>query len=221
MIRTRCRFPSTPSLAPITQEQPETVAAFHLIIRPPIPVNYPEVSSETLQIEPNEPEPLPTPTISTDAPLQITLDDLPDDEQRPIRMPSIRITEDQLNRPVPPAPRPQPRPSSSSRAVRGRNREPMRTTKLRVVVQDYPGGAGMYGLQVKVTGRGVKSQVAGTTNADGQFLCELPVRAQSGLTYDIDITWPRDLGGHTERKSITLNADRTQFELPFYLRHNP
>ena len=138
----------TPNLDTMSQEQPIAPVPPHF--RPPIPVNYPEVSSETLQIEPNEPEPLPTPTISTDAPLQITLDDLPDDEQRPIRMPSIRITEDQLSRPAPaPAPRPQPRPSSSSRAVRGRSREPMRTTKLRVVVQDYPGGAGMYGLQVK------------------------------------------------------------------------
>jgi hypothetical protein len=188
-------------------------------------VNYPEVARDTLHIEPDEESSLPTPTISTAAPLQITLDDLPDDEQRPIRMPSIRITEDQLSRPTSP-PRPQPAPprrptSSPPRTAWNRGSEPMRSTKLRVIVQDYLGGSGMYGLQVKVTGRGTKSQVAGTTNPDGQFLCELPVRAQSGLTYDIDITWPRDLGGHTERKSITLNADRTQFELPFYLRHNP
>ncbi|MEZ4516529.1 MAG: hypothetical protein R3C44_06725 [Chloroflexota bacterium] len=36
------------------------------------------------------------------------------------------------------------------------------------------------------------------------------------MTYDIDVTWPRDFGGDIERKSITLNADRTMFVLPFY-----
>ncbi|MCB9444863.1 MAG: hypothetical protein H6669_11560 [Ardenticatenaceae bacterium] len=97
----------------------------------------------------------------------------------------------------------------------------MKTTKLRVVVQEYPDGPGLYGLQVRVMCKGINSHVAGTTGRDGRFLCELPVRAQSGLTYDVDITWPADFGGATERKSITLNADRTQFELPFHLRHNP
>ncbi len=213
----------TPSLETMPQEQP--IAPIPPHFRTPIPVNYPEVARDTLHIEPDEESSLPTPTISTAAPLKITTDDLPDNEQRPIRMPSIRITEDQLRRPANP-PRPQPAPQrrptgSPPRTAWNRGSEPMRSTKLRVIVQDYPGGSGMYGLQVKVTGRGVKSQVAGTTNPDGQFLCELPVRAHSGLTYDIDVTWPRDLGGHTERKSITLNSDRTQFELPFYLRHNP
>ncbi len=213
----------TPSLDTMPQEQPIAPVPPHF--RTPIPVNYPEVARDTLHIEPDEESSLPTPTISTTAPLKITTDDLPDDEQRPIRMPSIRITEDQLSRPAnPPQPQTAPprRPTGSPpRTAWNRGNEPMRSTKLRVIVQDYPGGSGMYGLQVKVIGRGVKSQVAGTTNPDGQFLCELPVRAHSGLTYDIDVTWPRDLGGHTERKSITLNADRTQFELPFYLRHNP
>ena len=213
----------TPTLDNMPQEQP--IAPIPPHFRTPIPVNYPEIARDTLHIEPTGESSLPTPTISTAAPLKITTDDLPDDEQRPIRMPSIRITEDQLRRPASP-PRAQPAPprspaSAPPRTAWNRGSEPMRSTKLRVIVQEYPGGSGMYGLQVKVTGRGVKSQVAGTTSSDGQFLCELPVRAQSGLTYDIDITWPRDLGGHTERKSITLNADRTQFELPFYLRHNP
>jgi hypothetical protein len=63
--------------------------------------------------------------------------------------------------------------------------------------------------------------VAGTTDRDGKFICELPVRAQSGLTYDVDVTWPRDAGGETERKSITLHADRTYFVLPFYRHLNP
>ncbi len=92
----------------------------------------------------------------------------------------------------------------------------MKATKLRIVVEEFPDGPGLYGLQIKVSCRGVKSFVAGTTNREGKFLCELPVRIHSGLTYDVDITWPRDLGGETERKSITLNADRTEFTLPFY-----
>jgi hypothetical protein len=66
--------------------------------------------------------------------------------------------------------------------------------------------------------QGVKSYVAGTTDRDGKFVCELPVRVESGLTYDIDVTWPREEGSEVERKSITLNADRTYFTLPFY-RH--
>ena len=44
---------------------------------------------------------------------------------------------------------------------------------------------------------------------------------QSGLTYDVQVTWPRDVGGDVERKSITLNADRTIFTLPFYRQINP
>jgi hypothetical protein len=60
--------------------------------------------------------------------------------------------------------------------------------------------------------------VAGTTSREGRFTCELPVRVHTGLTYDVDVTWPREEGGETERKSITLHADRTQFILPFY-RH--
>ena len=35
-------------------------------------------------------------------------------------------------------------------------------------------------------------------------------------TYAVDVTWPRDFGGEVERKSITVNADRTHFDLPFY-----
>ena len=60
-----------------------------------------------------------------------------------------------------------------------------------------------------------------TTDRDGTFLCELPVRLHTGLTYDVDVTWPRDEGGDTERKSITLNADRTEFTLPFYRKLKP
>jgi hypothetical protein len=67
-----------------------------------------------------------------------------------------------------------------------------------------------------VTCKGIKSYVAGTTDRDGRFTSELPVRLQSGLTYDIDLTWPREMNNEVERKSITLNADRTAFTLPFY-----
>ena len=55
-----------------------------------------------------------------------------------------------------------------------------------------------------------------TTDREGRFVCELPVRLRSGLTYDIQVTWPRDVGGDIEQKSITLNADRTLFTVPFY-----
>jgi len=82
-------------------------------------------------------------------------------------------------------------------------------------VQDGPG---LYGIQVQVHCQGIKAHVAGTTNREGVFLCQLPVRVRSGLTYDVDITWPRDLGGEVERKSVTLNVDRTEFKLPFFRR---
>jgi hypothetical protein len=99
--------------------------------------------------------------------------------------------------------------------------EELTSTKLRVVVQKYPDGPGLYGLQVRVSCKGVRSYVAGITDRDGKFVCELPVRVESGLTYDVDVTWPREEGGETERKSITLNADRTHFILPFYRILNP
>ncbi len=94
--------------------------------------------------------------------------------------------------------------------------EQLASTKLKVLAQRYPDGPGLFGLQVRVTSKGVKSYVAGTTDRDGKFVCELPVRIQSGLTYDVDITWPREEGGEVERKSITLNTERTHFTLPFY-----
>ncbi|MCP5099502.1 MAG: hypothetical protein GY943_28435 [Chloroflexi bacterium] len=219
--------PGTPSLAELPAEQPVAPVPPHY--RPPIPVNYPEVANETLSVEPETRVETET-AVSRNAPITITNADLEPDTPQPIRMPAIKISKDQVNQAARQQPsrqvrQPAPRNSSSefSQAVRrqwGRNREPMRTTKMRVIVQEYPDGPSMYGLQVRVTCKGVKSYVAGTTNRDGLFFCELPVRVQSGLTYDVDITWPRDLGGNTERKSITLNADRTQFDLPFYMRHN-
>ena len=94
--------------------------------------------------------------------------------------------------------------------------EELATTKLRVIVQEIPDGPGYYGLQIRVRCKGIKSYVAGTSDRDGKFVCELPVRLHSGLTYDVEVTWPRDVGGEVERKSITLNADRTEFTLPFH-----
>jgi hypothetical protein len=117
-----------------------------------------------------------------------------------------------------------PTPASESRpgltmALRQMFRsEEMKTTKLRVIVQDHPDGEGLYGLQIRIRCKGIKSHVAGTTGRDGHFVAELPVRLEEGLTYDVDVTWPRDMEGETERKSITLHADRTEFKLPFY-RH--
>lgn len=215
--------PGAPSLETLQSNQP--IAPLPPHYRPPIPVRYPEVSRDTVHIEAddNATEP-PQTAVRRAAPITITEDDLADEPQPPVRMPTLRITEEQMHsetRRQPPA-RPSPAPASRPQARRSApsRRSNMITTRLRVVVQEFPDGPGMYGLQVKVAARGIKSQVAGATNRDGLFLCELPVKTESGITYDVDVTWPRDLGGHTERKSITLNGDRTQFELPFYLRHN-
>lgn len=107
--------------------------------------------------------------------------------------------------------------TADMQAVRGgRGRNAMKATKLQVIVQERPDGPGLYGLQVRISSRGIRRYVAGTTNKDGEFICELPVQVDAGLTYDVDVTWPRDFGGEVERKSITLNADRTHFTLPFY-----
>jgi hypothetical protein len=115
----------------------------------------------------------------------------------------------------------QSRPSLTVALRQMLQHESLGSTKLRVLVQQYPDGPGYYGLQVRVTCKGVKSYVAGTTDREGRFVCELPVRIESGLTYDVEVTWPRVEGGDIERKSITMNADRTQFTLPFYRKINP
>jgi hypothetical protein len=211
---------TTPNLDSL---QPEgTIAPVPPYFRPPVPVRYPEVARDTVRIEAEQDDTPPQGT--RNEPITITRDDLEPPASQPTRMPPIRIDRSQ----VPPArprvvqPQPRPQPSSSfAQDVRqkfSRSREPMKTTKLRIVVQEYPDGPGLYGLQVQVRCKGINSHVAGTTGRDGRFLCELPVRAQTGLTYDVDITWPRDLGSEVERKSITLNADRTEFTLPFYRR---
>ncbi len=213
-------LPQSPSLDQLPP-QPE-IAPVPPHFRSPVPVRYPEYARETLRVEPEPPlEPLPptpTPVIT------ISEGEVTPPAARPITMPPIQITEDQIPRVVSTSRRPSVPSSGSSgnlnTAVQQRfgSKEPMRAVKLRIVVQEYQDGPGLYGLQVKVSCQGVKAFVAGTTNRDGVFLCELPVRVRSGLTYDVDVTWPRDFGSETERKSITLNVDRTEFTLPFYHR---
>ncbi|MFQ5400286.1 MAG: hypothetical protein ACE5E7_11895 [Anaerolineae bacterium] len=188
--------------------------------RPPVPVRYPEVLRETLRVDPAEGH-APVPVFQGD-PITITNNDLPPASSAPMRMPPIHIESGQTaagSRPATTAVM-----SGFTEAIRrkfGRHRERLATTKLRIIAQEYPDGPGLLGLQVRVTCKGIHSHVAGTTNRDGRFLCELPVRVDSGLTYDVDVTWPRDLGGETERKSITLNADRTEFTLPFFQKQRP
>ncbi len=214
----------TPSLETMPDGQPIAPVPPHF--RPPIPVRYPEVSRETLHVDESE-ESNAQGSVTRNAPLTITNDDIPPANQRPVRMPEIRIRADQVqpSRQSQPS-QPRSRPSSSSggnlgTAVRqrfSRDKEPLRSTKLRVIVQDVQDGPGLYGIQVQVRCKGINAHVAGTTNREGVFLCELPVRVRSGLTYDVDVTWPRDLGGEVERKSVTLNVDRTEFKLPFFRR---
>lgn len=212
--------PQTPSLDQLPPQS--EIAPIPPHFRSPVPVRYPEYARETLRVEPEPPlEPLP-PTPSPA--ITISEGDVTPPQPRPITMPPIQITEDQIPRVVSTSRRPSSPSSGSSgnlnTAVQQRfgSKEPMRSVKLRIVVQEYQDGPGLYGLQVKVSCQGVKAFVAGTTNRDGVFLCELPVRVRSGLTYDVDVTWPRDFGSETERKSITLNVDRTEFTLPFYHR---
>jgi hypothetical protein len=204
--------------------------------RPPIPVRYPEVARDTVRLDETE-SGQAEPTVSRTEPITITGEDLNDEPQRdgPVRMPPITITEEQIRpstparssstprparrRPVESKPAPLTQFTDSVRRLFSSN-EPMTTTKLRVVVEAYPDGPPMYGLQVRVNCRGVRSFVAGTTNEAGHFLCSLPVPIHASLTYDVDVTWPRDMNNDKERKSITLNGDRTEFKLPFYRHHS-
>jgi hypothetical protein len=217
--------PGTPSLDQLSAQGQTPPLPPHY--RPPIPVRYSEVARDTIQINDedtpdltlNVEEGIEDRVIPPRAPqITITEQDLPD-EKRPATMPPIRIERSQVQ----PAPRPviNTRPQNEfGQAVqrRYRSRGPMSTTKLRITVQEYTDGPGLYGVQVRVKCQGIRSYVAGTTNREGKFLCELPVPRHAGLTYDAEITWPRDVGGDIERKSITLNADRTEFTLPFYRR---
>ena len=210
--------------APALQTMPaanQTIAPVPPHFRPPIPIRYPEVARETVRVETNEQRDGAAPA-QRNAPLTITESDLAPAQPQPTRMPTLKISADQIPaepvRQQPPAPR-QPVQPARRTSSRGRSKkEPLKTTKLRVVVQEYPDGPGLYGLQVHVNAQSLRSSVSGITNRDGRFLCELPVYAHSGLTYDVDIIWPQQFGGHNERKSITLHADRTEFTIPFYQR---
>lgn len=207
----------------------EQIAPMPPHFRPPIPETYPETARESIHLDSDEIG--SEPRIEIGDPLVISSEELesPGSSHDPIRMPPISIEADQLTaEPTsPPSPLPanavvmptsttQSRPGLSMSIRQMFRNEEMTTVKLRVLVQEYPDGPGLYGLQVKVTSKGIKSYVAGTTDREGRFVCELPVRLRSGLTYDIQVTWPRDVGGDTEQKSITLNADRTLFTVPFY-----
>ncbi len=204
------------------------------MIRPPVPVRYPEYTPG-VQVNPAETEHATPPPAPAER-LSISDADLapPALPAAPQVQPPLRIDASQLEPPRPATPPAAPRQpahvvlpnatatantaaaTTAARKKMRRGREPMTTTKLRILVQEHPGGAGLYGLQVRVSSRAIRRTVAGTTNQAGEFLCELPVQAEVGLTYDVDVTWPRDFGGEVERKSITVNADRTHFDLPFY-----
>jgi hypothetical protein len=199
----------------------ETIAPLPPHYRPPIPVRYPEVSSETLQIDPEGGE--DAAEITRGDAIKITSGDLgaveePPSYRAPIRISGTEQPAQSTTRVVTPDAAVASSSAFSESINRrfGRGKKAMKTTKLVVVVQEYPDGPGLYGLQVRVSCKGIKSHVAGTTSREGKFTCELPVPEDSGLTYDVDVSWPRELGGEIERKSITLNADRTRFTLPFF-----
>lgn len=199
----------------------EAIAPLPPYYRPPIPERYPEYARETVQVDPEEVD-IPAPANRGD-PISISADDLEEPRPAPTVQPAIRIDPSQVE----PAPAPRPpanvqlppatATANTAAAQRSRRRRPpTKSTKLRIMVQENPDGPGLFGLQVRVSAPAARQQVAGTTNQEGIFTCELPVYADVGLTYDVDVTWPRDFGGDIERKSITLNADRTMFILPFY-----
>lgn len=220
-----------PTLDSLATDQPIAPVPPHY--RPPIPVRYPEYARETVQVDEADDQPATT-AVSRGNPITITSDEIAEPDSQPTRMPAIKIDKDDIRpeRQTPPPPRnvvttPPPITNASRsgftdavRSMLGRDKEPLTTTKLRVIVQEHPDGPGLYGLQVQVRCKGINSFVAGTTNRDGHFLCELPVRVNTGLTYDVDVTWPRDFNSEVERKAITLNADRTEFTLPFYMQHS-
>lgn len=210
-----------------------TIAPIPPYYRTPVPERYPEYNPG-LEVSPDElGQPATQVPPSSGGPLSITAADLQSDLP-PATQPPLRIEVSQIEPPAQPvAHRPSTQPPAPARPAAvvmpnattsanvsarrsKRGRAAMKTTKLHILVQEHPDGPGLYGLQVRVSSRGIRRYVAGTTNKDGEFICELPVPLDTGLTYDVDLTWPRDFGGEVERKSITLNADRTHFTLPFY-----
>ena len=223
----------THTLDSLPDEPP--VAPLPPYYRSPVPVRYAEVARDTVRVEEAE-SAESAPAVTRTEPITITDEDLGDGPQRdgPVRMPAIKITEEQI-RPSTPTPTPPRQQSTRRRPVETKpapltqftnsvrrlfsSNEPIATTKLRVIVATHPDGQPLVGLQVRVNCRGVRSFVAGTTNAEGHFLCSLPVPVHASLTYNVAVTWPRDMDGEIEQKAITLNADRTEFKLPFYRHH--
>lgn len=218
---------STSSLDTLHPDAP--VAPLPPYYRSPVPETYPEYNP-AIEVAPDELAHHTTPM--RQEPISITSDDLapaePARPSPPVTQPSLRVdispaessaqsasrslTSSHANVVMPGA----AVAARSGSGSRKRDRGKLKSTKLQIVVQERPDGPGLYGLQVKVSSRNTRRYVAGTTNQDGEFTCELPVPVDSGLTYDVDVTWPRDYGNDIERKSITLNADRTHFTLPFY-----
>lgn len=218
--------PAAGAVADLDSLQPGgAIAPVPPYYRTPVPVRYPEFGPK-VTVDPTEVERTP-PTPERTEPVSVSSTEVQPPAPAPARQPAIRIDKAELEQPRPATPAARPpanvvmppaTATTGTTAARGRAKPSAsaRTTKLRVIVQEKPDGPGLYGLQVRVSAASEKRFVAGTTNREGHFLCELPVRLDSGLTYDVDVTWPRDYGGEIERKSITLSADRTQFVLPFY-----
>jgi hypothetical protein len=217
-----------PGGAPSLEEMAggEPIAPLPPHFRPPIPVRYPEVARETVSISPDE-ETSPATAVTRAEPIRITEADLTPARAEPLTIQPQEEVTPRPRRQQPPSPMPptavvmpnsavEPRPGFTLAVRQMLGQEEMKSAKLHVLAQEYPDGPGLYGLQVRVTCKGIKSYVAGTTDRDGRFTCELPVRLHAGLTYDVDVTWPREMNNEVERKSITLNADRTAFTLPFY-----
>lgn len=191
--------------------------------RPPVPETYSEFNPDLALSEDEVPVDAEAHAVD-DGRLRITEADL-EPQPNVTRMPPIKITEDQLKPKRKTTTRqeivsigPSTIDQLTSAISNLFNSEPLGTTRLKVQVQESPDGPGVYGLQVRVTCKGIRSHVAGTTDRNGRFTCELPVRQSTGLTYDVDLSWPEELGGEIERKSITMSADRPEFELPFYKR---
>lgn len=215
------------------------IAAAPPHFRTPIPVRYPEYSRDTISVDKDDAVEPSNPVVRGE-PIRITEDDLASEqrditvvvgESRPVPRSSSgsgrsegsgrsgrSLSDVQVPDAVTNAARSATQAAGEmASAVRKRvANEPMELTKLRVLVQRHPNGPGIPGVQVKVQTKGVKKFVAATTNENGVFLCSLPVRARAGMTYYVDVVWPAELGGKRERKTITLNADREQFTLPFY-----
>jgi hypothetical protein len=214
---------------------PAPIAPVPPYFRTPVPVRYPEYNPPVAV----ETEELPASNYLVIAPEETTTppparpSSAPRSAPAPSRQPALQITAEEVMPPpinivgtpvTVPRPAEPARPTGSNLLDNIRNLfkgEEFASTRLRVLVQEYPDGPGLYGLQVKVSCRGVRSFVAGTTDREGRFVCELPVRETSGLTYEVEVIWPRETGGETEQKSITLSADREAYELPFYRQLRP